>query len=305
MSAEPAPAWSWANFAGTTRPVSWNSPSIGPRGIPANPTSSNLTGARVDPRRRPWYIEAKQKRKQIWSDTYMLVDSRGEPDMPGISCATPILAEDGSLVGVVGASFDVIKLSNYLSTLKVGSSGNGFAFVIEFRDDGTRRVIAHKNNDILLRPIRNPQTGEREKAHQPTRELVPIDELADRRVPAFVDQARFSEKYTPSRLEGTRRVEFDFKGVRYFGAYCCLSTSVTPDWLICIVMPENDVLARVYRGQPVDVLDRGGHPLRGDLDGPLHLHASGPTARADGPRDRGYRADRTERHPWHTRSSAR
>jgi adenylate cyclase len=219
-----------------------------PEGYPGKPDFFEPDRSGLDPRRRPWYIEAKQARKQIWSDTYMLVSSRGEPEMPGVSCATPILAENGSLVGVVGASFDVIKLSNYLSTLKVGSSGNGFAFVIEFRDDGTRRVIAHKNHEILLRPIKSPQPLASKTAHQPTRELVPIDELIDRRVSAFVAKARFPEKFTPSRLEGTKSIEFDYKGVRYFGAYSCLSTPVTPDWLICIVMPEDDVLARVYRG---------------------------------------------------------
>ena len=77
-------------------------------------------------------------------------------------------------------------------------------------------------------------------------ELVPIDELADRRVPAFL--AQIPPGLVPSTLRGTIPVEFEQAGVRYLGAYFCLSTRTTPDWLVCIVMPEDDVLAGVYRG---------------------------------------------------------
>ncbi len=180
-------------------------------------------------------MAAKEARKQVWTETYMQFGARGTTMVPGITCATPILAKDGSLIGVLGSSFDVIKLSTYLRTLKVGSTG--FAFVVECRKDGSRRLIAHKDPKILVRPGKQ----EREDGTRPL-ELVPIDELADRRVPAFLRE--LPPDLDPARLRGATRIEFDHDGVHYLGAYSCLSRVETPNWLICIVMPEDDVLAR-------------------------------------------------------------
>ena len=105
--------------------------------------------ADADPRLRPWYAEAKASRRQEWSETYILYGSKGEPELPGITCATPVVGEDGTFQGVLAAGFDVIGLSTYLRSLTVGS--NGYAFVVECRDDGTRRVVAHKEPKLLVR----------------------------------------------------------------------------------------------------------------------------------------------------------
>ncbi len=190
-----------------------------------------------DPRSRRWYTAARAGRP-VWSETHILLGRRGEPDIPGITCATPVHAEDGSLVGMLGATFDVVELSTYLRGLEVAT--NGFAFVVEYLKDGPRRVIAHKDPQILVRPNRGHQRGRRW-----SKELVPIEELADRRIPAFLGHVPTT--LDPSSLKGTTRIEFDHDGVRYLGAYSCLSTRETPDWLICIVIPEKDILARVYR----------------------------------------------------------
>ncbi len=173
-----------------------------------------------------------------------MLGTKGEADLPGITCATPVLAKDGSLIGVLGATFDVIELSIYLRSLEVGS--NGFAFVVECLKDGTRRVIAHKDPKLLVRPSRSTIPG-----RHWSKELVPIDELADKRIPSFVDN--LPADLDPSSLNGTTRVNFAWDGVRYLGAYACLSSRETPDWLICIVIPEKDILARVYRSNRATV----------------------------------------------------
>ncbi len=205
---------------------------------PGTPTSAGAVAGVFDPRARPWYVAAKAARRQVWSDTYLLRGSKAMAEVPGITCASPILADDGSLVGVLGASFDVVSLGNYLRELKIGSTG--FAFVVERRSDGSRRVIAHKDPKILLRP---GKTAGPEGAR--TMDFVPVAELADGRVSTFLDLV--PEGVIPSKLKGATRVEFANDGVRYLGTYACLSTLETPDWLICLVLPESDVLARVQR----------------------------------------------------------
>src|SRR5262249_16574495 len=185
-----------------------------------------------------WYVAAKTARQQTWSETYVFFGTEGFADVPGATCATPIYRADGSLVGVLGASFALSELCGYLQELRVGQ--NGYAFVVEFRADGSRQVIAHPNPEILLRATR----GSRKEG---SRELVPLEELADRRVLAFLKSCNLPADFHPSVLEGMERVEFRHDGVSYLGGYRCLSLKETPDWLICTVIPEAEVLERAHR----------------------------------------------------------
>ena len=220
--------------------------------FPRTPFFSNADMSDRDPRRRPWYVAAREKMRQVWSETYVFFGTKGAVDVPGITCATPILAEDGSILGVLGASFDVIELSTYLRGLEVGE--HGFAFVVEVRKDGSRRVIAHKDPKILVRPAAGAIVGGGggPDGRSQGLELVPVEELADARLPAFLREV--PADLDPARLRGTKRLVFDHRGVRYLGAYSCLSSPDTPDWLICILVPEDDFLGRVYRGNRVTFL---------------------------------------------------
>jgi len=209
------------------------------------PFSEHADAGDEDPRTRPWYVAAKTARRQTWSETYVFFGTEGFADVPGATCATPIYRADGSLVGVLGASFALSELCGYLQELHVGQ--NGYAFVVEFRADGSRQVIAHPNQEILLRAVRGPGKEDR-------RELVPIEELADRRVPAFLKSCNLPADFHPSSLKGMKRVEFRHDGVSYLGSYQCLSRDDTPDWLICTVIPEADVLERVYRNNRNTIL---------------------------------------------------
>ncbi len=214
-----------------------------PEDYPDKPYFTDLDPPDADPRLRPWFAQAKANRRQVWSETYLLYGSNDETELPGITCSAPILAKDGTLLGVLGASFDVVGLSTYLRSLDIGT--HGYAFVVECRADGTRRVVAHKDPKILVRKSSQSIQDQRSRLEKSTAlELVPTAELADRRVPSFLEQVPAG--LNPSNLKGNRRVAFEHGGVRYLGAYSCLSNGETPNWLICIVMPETDVLAQVY-----------------------------------------------------------
>jgi len=191
-----------------------------------------------DPRPRPWYVAAKKAGRQTWSESYVFFGTEGFADVPGASCATPLSNPDGSLLGVMSAGFALSELCHYLQELRVGQ--NGYAFVIEFRADGSRQVIAHPNPEILLRTVRGPGGEARH-------ELVPMEELADHRVQAFLTSCNLPAGFHPSDLKGMKRVSFHFEGASYLGGYQCLSNDDTPDWLICTIIPEVDVLERVYR----------------------------------------------------------
>jgi adenylate cyclase len=207
-----------------------------PGEYPHKPFYENADMDREDPRRRPWYAAARAASRQTWSETYVFFGVDGVADVPGVSCATPVYGPDGALVGVVTASFDLYQLCQFLKTLQIGRTG--FAFVVEFRKDGSRRVIAHPNPDVLLRVAG-------QEAHGSRSELMPAGELADRRVPVLLDQ--LPADLDPSSLTGMTQVRFTQDGVNYLGSYRCLSSKDTPDWLICTIIPEDDVLEHVGR----------------------------------------------------------
>src|SRR6266851_1460160 len=193
-----------------------------------------------DPRSRPWYLPARASRKQSWSETYALFGVLGIADAPGVTCATPVQGAGGSLLGVLSASYSLDELCQFLSKVQVGRSG--YAFVVEFRADGSRRVIAHPQRQFLLRNVQKNGTVYGQ-------ELVPPEELADERVQMFLNQ--LPTDLEPPKLNGIRRIRFNENGITYLGAYDCLSTRETPDWLICTIMPESDVFERVNRHQRI------------------------------------------------------
>src|SRR5262245_42483207 len=102
-----------------------------------------------DPRPRPFYVAAKQARGAVWTPTYVFLGKEGQPDMPGVTRATPVYGKNGVLEGVLTADFDLHALSEFLQDVRVGQ--HGFAFLLELRDDGPDYVIAHPQPSLLVR----------------------------------------------------------------------------------------------------------------------------------------------------------
>ena len=191
---------------------------------------------KLDPRKQHWYVDAATARRQIWSRTYILDDVEGFGHVPGLSCSTPFFSAEGKLRGVLTTSFDVNSLSRYLRSSTVGEGG--FAFLVETLPDGTRRMVAHPDPKILIREAGGD-------GRDRFSELVPIAELADPRVVAFLGKLPAGVRSADARQP--TRVAFDLAETRYLGAYRGVSSPNHPDWLIGIMMPEKDVLGRVDR----------------------------------------------------------
>jgi adenylate cyclase len=207
-----------------------------PNDYPHHPVGSSEARPDEDPRAQAWYQKAKKSGKQVWSDSYAFFGYEGAPVIPGISCVSPIYDEQQRFLGVFAASFDVIELCQFLRGLKVGY--DGYAFVAEFRDDGQRRVIGHPEPEILIRNVKDrwgKATG--------VRELVAPQDLTDKTVPAFLDQ--LPAGFHPSQLKGIERFVFEHDGRRFLAAYHCLKSKETPDWLICVLVPEREVFGKI------------------------------------------------------------
>src|SRR5262249_19284505 len=186
----------------------------------------------LDQRNWEWYTAARDAKRPVWVRTYLFPDETGEPTYPGVTYASP-LYRNGELIGVFGVDFDVFLLCRYLAGINV--TENGYAFVVEQRGADSPQLIAHPREKVLLRKRTGP-TGEQ------VSELTPLDDLKDRlvvdflkNVPADKDLEKFPEAY----------VSFEHQGQTYRGIYRNLEREkgTTPRWLICIVLPEDDLLA--------------------------------------------------------------
>jgi adenylate cyclase len=182
-----------------------------------------------DPRIRPWYTTARKAGRQIWTPTYVFVN-HPNPAVPGVSCAAPVYDRKGALVGVVSADFTLADLSAFLKTVRIGRSG--FAFIVEVPEAGRQQVIAYPEVRRLLR-----QAGE-------TWRLLTPQEMADPRVTAVLGEVAGRPRDGDGSFQPIR---FTQGGIRYLAGYQPLSGDGAPRWLLCMVVPEAELMERVER----------------------------------------------------------
>ncbi len=94
-----------------------------------------------DPRVRPWYKEAVEKRGLIWSGLLVFTSNKE----PGIATAYPIIGPHGKIIGAAAASIATIELSHFLSHLDLGP--HGVAMVVDEKD----RLVAFPDPSQMVR----------------------------------------------------------------------------------------------------------------------------------------------------------
>ncbi len=203
----------------------------------ARPAYSAPALASFDMRTLPSFTTARQAGHPAWTETYLFFGERGTLSYPGLSHATPIYNPDKSLRGVLGIGFNAYALCDFLEKLDVSTLG--YAFLIELRRDGERKLIAHPKRAAILREDTVP--GQALHA-----ELMDLKDVADPLVPALVN--RIPDTVDPTALPHFVPIHFKSDGVNYLGGYRGLETKQdAPRWLIGLVIPEDDVLAGAKR----------------------------------------------------------
>ncbi len=166
-----------------------------------------------DPRPRPYYVVAKQVHAPTWIETHMFLGNAGVAAVPGLTRATPIYDASDRLIGVLDADFTLDALSRFLAELHVGA--RGFAFVVELRSDGERRVIAHPDPAVL------------------------VDAKADARVNAFLPVI------DPSKGGELVPATFAAGGKEYLGSYRLVDGDRGLHWVVAIALPRDEILGPV------------------------------------------------------------
>ena len=212
---------------------------------------------KYDPRKRPFYHAAKaaleevrkkpqQGRPQAWTETYEFWQDRpGDRPIIGVTCATPVYDDAGRLQGVWGVDLDTLSLCDDLAA--INPEVPGYPFIVEEKDDGTRRVIAHPDRKMVVDAkgmLLHDVSEVRDEAMKAMLQRIPgrFETLASHAVHS-TDPLRLSEVASDSVSARTKTFEFADHGTNYMGGYFIAGRKER--MLIGMVLPKNEVMGRV------------------------------------------------------------
>ncbi|KKD35701.1 adenylate/guanylate cyclase domain-containing protein [Limnoraphis robusta] len=174
-----------------------------------------------DPRVRPWYRAAKAEAQATWSEIYLDFTSQ----VPTITASLPAYSINGnSFVGVCG--IDVLlseELRQFLQKLELGHSGE--AFIVE----RSGKLVSSTTDDPLT-----GVNGDRLKATKSHDILV--------KETAKYLQQRYGNL---QKIRQPQQLDFELEGKRQFIEVLPFKDSRGLDWLIVLVVPENDFMAEI------------------------------------------------------------
>jgi adenylate cyclase len=186
----------------------------------------------ADLREFAWYRDARATAGTVWSGSYLQRKTAG-PDTPGVTCATPILARDGRLVGVASVDLTIGDISRYVQRTSVGE--RGYAFVLEFGAKGVVKVLGHPESNRLL----ITEGG--------TTRLADVAELAD---PVAAEAVRQLEADPGVLRSGETRILRVAAGRESYVAGASRVRSegeIAPNWVACVVVPDSEYMAAVWK----------------------------------------------------------
>ncbi len=179
---------------------------------------------RYDARKRPWYLDAQEAEKPIWTDIYQLSNRRQV--RLGIMAAQPVYDNRGNFLGVFGADIVLSQLSDFLGGLTIGKSGQ--TFIME--RDGLLVASSTKEKPAL---VENKQV-ERIKATE-SNDLL-ISSTAQALGTKFGDLTTINE---------SQQFEFELDSERQFAQVLPFRDDRGIDWLIVAVVPEADFMGQI------------------------------------------------------------
>lgn len=181
-------------------------------------TSSSV----YDPRMRLWYIEAVAAKKPIWSPIYTDFLTR---DL-AITAAMPIYDDSGKLLGVAGSDLLFSRIKEFLTSLKVGKTGQ--TFVME--RSGMLIATSNQTPESL---VENQQL-KRIKASESKNSII-------RQTGQYLDR-----KYSKlGKINNSEQLTFEIDGKRQFLQITPFKDERGLDWLIAVVIPESDFMEQI------------------------------------------------------------
>ncbi|ERT09672.1 sensory box protein [Lyngbya aestuarii BL J] len=182
-----------------------------------------------DVRDRPWYKAAIETQSYGWSELFQI----GADPSLAINAYHPFYDQKNSeLIGVFSVNLSLINISNFLSSVEVSQSGE--VFIIERNG----LLIASSNNET---PFKVKETQNLQKEYQRLK-------LKDSNTPIVKIAGQYLESHYKdlSQISTTKQIAYTDKRKRYYAQILPFKNQSGLDWLVIIVVPESDFMARIY-----------------------------------------------------------
>lgn len=178
-----------------------------------------------DPRLRPWYQAAKNREQASWSEIYLDFDAV----VPVVTASQPVYDRNDRLKGVCGTDFLLsVELDQFLSSMEIGKSGE--TFVIE--RSGLLVSSSTSNEEKLV-------SGEGEQTER-------IPATASQKPLVSLTAKHLLEQFGKfDQIQSVQQLSFQIEGERQFVQVAPFQDQRGLDWLIVVVVPENDFMAQI------------------------------------------------------------
>lgn len=196
-----------------------------------NPHTLTNTITNYDPRQRSWYKSTKAANKPIWSDIYALMDS-GDLTLAvtqTISANQPYYDDKGIFRGVLGTDIFLSQISEFLSTLQIGQTGE--------------TVIIERSGLIVA-----SSTSEKPYRFNPDKQAEVLRLSAyDSQMPLIRSTAQYLQTHFGdlNKIINSEQLEFELEEQRQFLQVKPFQDKRGLDWLIVVVIPQNDFMGHI------------------------------------------------------------
>ncbi|MBW4548248.1 MAG: hypothetical protein KME25_27970 [Symplocastrum torsivum CPER-KK1] len=171
-----------------------------------------------DPRERPWYKRAENGCKPIWSESYVDFSTK----KPAVTAVYPVCDRFNKLIAVLGSDFLFSEIDWFLEELKEDNLEAGEIFITD------------RSGQLLT-------TSTESKGNQT--KLIKATESENKLISE-------TTKYLENRFDNfgnikREQLEFKLNGDRQFIQVTPLTDDYGLDWLIVVIIPENELLEEI------------------------------------------------------------
>ncbi len=209
----------------------------------ANNTTLSKKLINYDHRQQPWYVSASEAEKPVWSKTFF--SSRRTT----LSVNQPIYDNENNLLAVTTTDVNILAISQFLRTLKIGQTGQ--SFIMESSGIMVANSVPENN---IIKPIKEAElwkSGATEIWNNNiitetynSSEHIKADESTDMLTQATTHYLiqYFGEL---NKIEEKQNLNFSFNGGNHFLQIVPFKDERGLDWVIVVVVPEADFMTHI------------------------------------------------------------
>ena len=181
---------------------------------------------------RPWYKAAVEAGRPAWGDIYVWAAPYANLALPAV---LPFYSTSGELEGVFAVDLSLLDISSFLRTLEVGKTGQTF--------------VVDRDGFLVASSASTPPFRVQDDQHA----RLAATEIDQPLIHGAAEQIRqtigdFAAVVAPQQLK------FEIEGNPHLAQVTPLSDELGLDWLIVVVVAEDDFMQRIHAGNRLTIL---------------------------------------------------